>query len=209
MAQMQLEAEMDLGGVNMGGMSREMFLMKSLDWELLPPDLEGVDGKLRRHVLKYFKDPVKLQLQRKVGKFGCIAIGQTAAGQKLRAYWRQQPPGSKTNLKTSEFLEASYDKAVQSRLNMIEFEVQLPPMKKSKKLPSVVYSVAVEGGSMNHKSVIARGAGRVKIYPQGRGSEPVDAGIGNIGLSIRPGLVDPGWAKGRKIFRKGRPTGTI
>ena len=208
MAQMQVQAEMELDA-DMGGMSREMFLMKDLDWELLPPDLEGVDGRIRKHVMKYFKDPVKLNLQRKQGKFGLLAIGKTSNGKKLRAYWRQQPPGTGVKLKSSELLEAPYDKAVRSRLNMVEFEVQLPPMKKFKKLTSIVYSIAVEGGSMNQKSIVPRGAGSVRVYPHGRGSEPVEGGIGNIGLCIRPGLVDPAWAKGRAVFRKGRPTGVL
>lgn len=137
------------------------------------------------------------------------AIGMTESGQKLRAYWRQCPPGTTDKLKAAELLEAPYDSAVRSRLAMVEFEVQLPPMKKSKKLPSVVYSVAIEPGSMNPKAIIPRGAGKIRIYPEGRGSEPVDAGPGNIGLSMRAGLVDPSWAKGKPVFRKGRPVGLI
>lgn len=175
----------------------------------LPPDLEGVSGSLRNHILKYLKDPVKLSLQRKQGKYGMRAIGKTEAGQKLRAYWRQCPPGTTDKLTATELLEAPYDSAARSRLSMVEFEVQLPPMKKSKKLPSVVYSVAIEPGSMNPKAIIPRGAGKIRIYPEGRGSESVEAGPGNIGLSMRAGLVDPSWAKGRIVFRKGRSAGVV
>ena len=107
-------------------------------------------------------------------------------------------------------MEASYDSAVRSRLTTVEFEVVLPPMaKKSKKLPTVVYTIAVEPGSMNPKAIVPRGAGKIKIYPEGRSSEPIEAGPGNIGLSMRAGLVDPAWAKGKAVFRKGRPAGVI
>ena len=210
-ARAMVRSEMDLDGNDIAsGMSREMFLMKDKQWELLPPtDLEGVSLPIKRHVLKYLKDPVTLSLQRKQGKYGMRAIGKTESGQKLRAYWRQCPPGTTSKLKSSEFLDAPYDAAVRSRLPMVEFEVQLPPMKKSKKLPSVVYSIAIESGSMNPKAIIPRGAGTIRIYPEGRESPPIEAGAGNIGLSIRAGIVDPGWAKGRAVFRKGRPAGVI
>ncbi|CAB9505846.1 expressed unknown protein [Seminavis robusta] len=208
-ARAQVQAEMELDGVDLGGMSREMFLMKDKNWELLPPDLEGVSGSMKRHILKYFKDPVKLSLQKKTGKYGRRAIAKTEAGQKLRAYWRESPPGTIERFKPSELLDVPYDDAVRSRLSMVEFEVQLPPRPKSKKLPSVVYSVAIESGSMNPKCIVPRGAGRIRVYPEGRSGKPIDAGPGNFGLSIRSGLVDPGWARGRPAFRKGRPTGLI
>jgi len=200
---------MELDG-DASGMSREMFLMKDKQWELLPPtDMEGISGSVRRHVLKYLKDPVKLSLQKKQGKYGMRAIGKTESGQKLRAYWRQCPPGTIQRLTPSEFLKVSYDAAVRSRLSMVEFEVQLPPMKRSKKLTSVVYSIAIEPGTMNPKAIIPRGAGKIRIYPEGRECKPVEAGSGNIGLSMRSGLVDPSWAKGRPVFRKGRPAGVL
>jgi hypothetical protein len=175
----------------------------------LPPDLEGVSGSLKRHVLKYMKDPLTLSLQKKTGKYGMRAIAKTESGQKLRAYWRESPPGTEGSLLPSDFMEVSYDRAVRSRLSVVEFEVQLPPRGKSKKLPSVVYSIAIESGSMNPKSIVPRGAGKVKVYPEGRGSSPIEAGTGNIGLKMRAGLVDHGWAKGRSIFRRGRPVGII
>ena len=149
-------------------------------------------------------------LQQKQGKYGMRAVGIMDNGQKLRAFWRESPPGLTKQLAASDFLEASYDDAARSRLSVVEFEIQLPPVdKKSKKLPSVVYSVAVENGSMNPKAIIPRGAGRIKVYPQGRESEPIEAGTASVGLSMRSGLVDPSWAKGRMAFRRGRSTGVI
>ena len=206
----QVRYEMELGeGEGLSGMSREMYLMKDKQWELLPSDLKGVSGRVRRHVLKYMKDPVELSLQKKKGKYGMRAIGKTQSGQKLRAYWRQCPPGVSEKLTSSQLLEAPYDAAVRSRLAMVEFEVQLPPMKGSKKLPSVVYSVAIEPGTMNPKAIVPRGAGKIRIFPEGRDSTPIEAGTGNIGLRMRAGLVDPAWAKGKAIFRKGRPAGLM
>ena len=206
----QVRAEMAIDeGEGLSGMSREMFLMKDKRWEILPSELKGVKSSVRRHVLKYLKDPVELSQKKKKGKYGMRAIGKTQAGQKLRAYWRQCPPGVIEKLTSSELLEAPYDEAVRSRLAMVEFEVQLPPMRGSKKLPSVVYSVAIEPGTMNPKAIIPRGAGKIRIYPEGRDSTPIEAGTGNIGLSMKPGLVDPQWAKGRPVFRKGRSVGML
>lgn len=176
----------------------------------LPPDLTGVNSKLRGHILKYLKDPMKLRLQKKQGKYGMLATGYGPSGQKLRAYWRESPSAGADRLRSSDLLDASYDSAVRSRLSMVEFEVVLPPMgRNSKKLPTVVYSIAIEPGSMNPKAIIPRGAGKIKIYPEGRSGEPMEAGPGNIGLSMRSGLVDPSWAKGKPVFRKGRSVGVI
>ena len=131
----QVRSEMALeDGQGLSGMSREMFLMKDKQWELLPSELKGVDTSVRRHILKYMKDPVELSLQKKKGKYGMRAIGKTQSGQKLRAYWRQSPPAVIEKVTSSQLLEAPYDAAVRSRLAMVEFEVQLPPMKGKKKL---------------------------------------------------------------------------
>lgn len=207
-AKAQIQAEMELDG-DLGGLSREMFLMKEKKWELLPPILDSLSTNLREHVLEYLNDPVKLSLQTKKGKYGMRAIGKTCSGQKLRAYWRESLPTRAIKVGASDLLEAPYDAACRSRLSMVEFEVQLPPMKKGTGLPSVVYCIAVEPGSMNPKAIVPRGAGKIKIYPEGRESKALEAGPGNIGLSMRAGLVDPVWAKGKSIFRKGRPAGVI
>jgi hypothetical protein len=194
----------------LSGMTREMFLMQDVEWELEPPVLEGVDRKLQRHIQKYLANPVQLKLHKKKGKYGMRAIGKMSDGKKLRAFWRQGSAAAH-QLKTSEFLEASYDEAVRSRLFTVEFEILLPPLTKgSNALPSVVYQIPVEPGSMNAKSMVPRGAGKVKVYPVGHDAGPaVDAGKGNVGISMRAGLVDPGWAKGRAVFRPGRSLGLL
>jgi hypothetical protein len=195
------------------GMSREMFLMQEINWELQPADFKAIkDGKLRRHLQTYMNEPIKLKLSRRKGKYGLRAMGQLSSGKKLRAYWRQA--AQNTQLKASDFLDVSYDEAVKSRLSMLEFEVQLPPVdKKSKKLPSVIYSVPFEPGTMNAKAIVPRGAGTVKVLPVGREADGVtptlNVGKGHVSLPMRAGIVDSGWARGRAIFRKGRPTGVV
>jgi hypothetical protein len=196
---------------SLSGLTREMFLMQNVDWELEPPSLEHIlDPKLKKHIRRYMNQPIQLKLMRKKGRYGLRAVGYLNDGKMLRAFWREGTSGIRT-LKSTEFLEVPYDEAVRSRLFNVEFEVQLPPMKKgSKDLPSVVYQIPMEAGSMNPKAMVPRGAGKVVVYPTGHEkSVAFEAGRGYIGISMRAGLIDPSWAKGRAIFRKGRSTGLI
>lgn len=191
------------------GMTREMFLMKEIDWELHLAEFSKIkDGKLRRHIESFLKEPVTLKLSTRKGKYGLRAMGQLPSGKRLRAFWRQTGGGA---LPKGDFLSASYDDAVRTRLSMLEFEVQLPPLGKKKGLPSVIYSVAVEPGTMNAKAIVPRGAGVVKVLPKGRNDEKEEISLGKsmVSLPMRAGIVDPGWAKGRAVFRNGRSTGSI
>jgi hypothetical protein len=194
------------------GMSREMFLMKSIDWELHPTDFSGIkDSRLRHHVETFFKQPVVMKLSPRNGKHGLRAMGLSHSGKRLRGFWRQV---GGLPLKSSDFLTASYDDAVRTRLSVLEFEVQLPPLdKKANSLPSVIYSVAVEPGSMNAKSIVPRGACRVRILPNGHNPSGADEilhlGKAHVSLPMKSGIVDPGWARGRMVFRKGRSTGMV
>jgi hypothetical protein len=194
----------------LSGMTREMFLMQDINWELQPPILSAaLESKMRSHIRKYLSKPVQLKLLKKQGKYGLRAVGVTGNGQKLRAFWRQGVAG-KDRAKASDFLEVSYDTAVRSRLFTVEFEVQLPPLPGSKELPSVVFQIPVEPGNMNPKAMVARGAGTVRVYPAGRSEEPLDdVGICRAGAAMRAGLVDRGWAKGLTVFRKGRSVGIV
>jgi hypothetical protein len=195
------------------GMTREMFLMKEIDWELQPVDFKNVrNAKMRRHLESFFNQPVKLKLSTRKGKYGLRAVAQLQSGKRLRAFWRQV--GGAPRLKTSDFLAVSYEDAIRARLSVVEFEVQLPPPdKKSKTLPSVVFTVSVEPGTMNAKAIIPRGAGTVRVLPDGHSvgetAPTLQAGKVYVSLPMRAGLVDPSWAKGRAVFRKGRPTGTV
>jgi len=191
----------------MQGMTREMFLMQDQEWELQPPQLEMENPALQHHIQKYLKKPLQLRLMKRKGKYGLRAVGRMQDGKKVRAFWRQ---GVAKQIKASDFLEVPYDEAVRSRLFLVEFEVQLPG--KNKKSPvSVVYQVPLESGTMNPKAMVPRGTAHVRVYPDGNTKDDcLEAGKCNVGVvSMRPGLVDPSWAKGRPVFRKGRPAGII
>jgi len=57
---------------------------------------------------------------------------------------------------------------------------------------------------------VPRGAGKLKVYPLGHDKgECIDAGKCNVALPMRGGIVDPSWARGRKVFRQGRSTGLV
>jgi hypothetical protein len=197
---------------SMSGMTREMFLMHDVKWELQPPKIEEekLCSKVRAHINKYLNSPVQMQLLKKRGKFGLKAFGVMKDGKKLRAFWR---PSMADRLKSTDLLEASYDEAVRSRLFVVEFEVQLPPMKGTRQLPSVVYQIPLENGSMNPKSMVPRSSGTVKVFPEGRKEGDKDSGLFvgncNVSASMRNGIVDPGWAKGKIAFRKGRSKGFL
>ena len=240
-------------------MTREMFLMQDLMWQIQPPIVplqlrETIPNPiLRKHIQKYINtnQPIDIRLLKKRGKFGLRAVGRTADGKKLRAFWRQSvvppigPPPSPSSqqggisTKTTtmvgtpqrgiDFLKASYDDACRTRLFTVEFELQLPPVSKKDKnvvLPSIIYQVSLEPGSMNPKALVPRSAGRIFIYPTGRtpttsSSRPsgmrtnmkydkIEVGKAYISAApMKPGIVDPSWAKGRPIFRKGRNSGLM
>jgi hypothetical protein len=203
------------------GMTREMFLMQDMRWELEPPSMtdavssssQKIDSKVKRHIQKYLGAPVELKLQSRKGQYGLRAVGLMENGKKLRGFWRQGVTGQSTTVrpKAKDFLQCSYDDAVRSRLFVVEFEMQLPPIGKDKALPSVVYQVALEPGSMNPKAMVPRGAGKVLVYPSGHGpgNACIEAGTCNVGVSMKAGLIDPNWARGRPFFRKGRSPGLI
>jgi hypothetical protein len=205
-AKMKLD---DAGAAN--GLSREMFLMRDKQWEIQPADFSPVKNRtLRRHCVRYLNKPVRMKLSGKRGKYGLKAQGTLPNGKRLRAFWREAPPTSEG----IDFLKNKYDDAVRRRLTTIEFEVQLPPTdKKSKVLPSVIYSVAVEAGSMNPKIMVPRGSGSVRILPKGHvdGGKALSLEVGKafVTVPMRNGVVDHGWARGRTIFRKGRTVGIV
>jgi hypothetical protein len=253
-------------------MTREMFLMQDLLWQIQPPILpfnlkqHVPDPIVRRHIQQYmsYNKPIDVRLLKKRGRYGLRAVGRTANGKTVRAFWRQTvlpppgpvgppvlptasstttsppPPPQQQQQRGIDFLKASYDDACRSRLFTVEFELQLPPVKASRKnkgkrmhrssnsnnaaiLPSIVYQVALEPGSMNPKAIVPRTASRVYIYPTGRqttstetpnpvSKQPDRIEIGKAYVSataIKPGIVDPSWAKGRPIFRKGRNSGLM
>jgi hypothetical protein len=195
-------------------MTREMFLMQDLPWQIQAADdcyRRIRDPALRRHVQKYVggKQSVDLRLLKKRGPFGLRAVGRTNAGTKLRAFWR---PAVVENRGGIDFLQASYNDACRSRLFTVEFELQLPPLsvKQKSALPSLIYQVSVEPGSMNPKALVPRSAARVFLYPPGGRKERIALGSAYVSAApVKPGLIDPSWAKGRPIFRRGRNSGLM
>jgi len=100
--------------------------------------------------------------------------------------------------------------------------------------PSLVYQVPIIGGVVNPLGMVAQGRATVALYPRGRSLSATAAGGGRGGpraarkaqpdappdeaiplgmvdfhLPIGSGLVDPGWAKGKRVFWKGRSVGVI
>lgn len=235
-AENRAEVELDEDD-SLSGMTREMFLMQDVQWELQPPCKIEMGALLKKcknkkvanQVQDYLQEPIRLRLLRRNGKYGLRAIGTTPSGKKIRAFWRQANPavafgggGSSSvgrRLKAADFLEVSYDEAVRSRLFVVDFELQLPRKKTTKKSsksssePSIVYQVPVEVGSMNPKAMVARGEAKVKVFPvREKGQTDNDAipvGTAKVGLFMKPGLVDPNWARGRNILRLGRSTGFV
>jgi hypothetical protein len=242
-AENRAEVEIEDEDSGLSGMTREMFLMQNVQWELQPPcKLENlgalkhtnIDNKraVAKQVQEYLQEPIRLRLLRRNGKYGLKAIGTTPSGKKIRAFWRQASPsvafgsrprtiGGTTRLKAADFLEVSYDDAVRSRLFVVDFELQLPRNKNTSNSPppSIVYQVPIEVGGMNPKAMVARGEAKVKVFPvrEKKGGQTTDVaadasiaiGTAKVGLTMKPGIVDPNWARGRTILRCGRSTGFV
>ncbi len=101
--------------------------------------------------------------------------------------------------------------------------------------PSIVYRVPIQTGHVNPMGMVSKSRATVTLYPYGRtlatsspssnaaaaaaasssreggrkGDLAIPLGLTNIHLPLGRGLVDPSWAKGRKLFWKGRSVGLI
>ena len=91
--------------------------------------------------------------------------------------------------------------------------------------PLIIYSVPVGIGTMNPKSRVTQSNGVVMIYPKGRkkneesstdndgggggGGGGIVVGSTNLHLHSGPGVIDWTWAKGKKVFWKGRSVGQV
>ena len=215
------EAGLDNNPNSPVGMPREMFVLTELDLEVSPPTNLTIPSNraLTRHLHKHLDQPLKLQLEQRKGGIGYRAFGVLPNGKRLRGSWRRGEAPQK--LLNSDFLTVSYDEAVRSRLLFLEIEMALPRLSKrqqqqqaskARRPPRVLYQLAVEGGVMIPKAVLPRGDAAVQVlYSDAKDStEPLaPPTAAKLGLRMKPGLVDPGWARGRTILRKGRSAGVI
>ena len=112
----------------------------------------------------------------------------------------------------------------------VELEVLLPRNNKNGGAfggppASLVYRVPINKGQVNPFGMVSKSRATVTLYPKGRtlaaanasgrdaSSAPRDfaipLGLTSVNLPLGPGLVDPSWAKGRKVFWKGRSLGLV
>lgn len=106
----------------------------------------------------------------------------------------------------------------------VELEVLLPKNKAGPP-PSLVYRVPITNGSVNPFGVVSKSRATVMLYPKGRtlannaggGANEaasskevaIPVGLANVHVPLGPGLVDPSWARGKKLFWKGRSVGLL
>jgi len=128
-------------------------------------------------------------------------------------------------------LEDSYEDCLKRLYGKyVELEVLLPRNSKKGGIlggppASLVYRVPISKGQVNPFGMVSKSRATVTLYPKGRtlaaanasgrdaSSAPRDLaiplGLTNVHLPTGPGLVDPTWAKGRKVFWKGRSVGLV
>lgn len=228
-------------------MTREMSLIQDLPWTLPKTSLkpyigfestqsDAKDGgvkltkQMAKHIEKYTnKHPLTLTLSSKRGKYGLLAGAVLPNGTKLRGYWREatdkestRTPQMSSSSSSSMFQklkngELPYDDAVRSRLFTVEFELQLPPLVRGGPLPSVLYQIPLEKGSLNPKAYTPRydHGNRLVLLPQGRpdgssvATKPIQIDCGKLqhtlpihchGTTPKGGIIDPSWSKGKAIF---------
>lgn len=167
---------------------------------------------MKRHLQKFLSKPLTFKLSNSQapqrGGNAYWAMAKTASGIKLRGYWKRG--GDSETLKSREMLEITYDEALRRRGSagsQVDFEVQLPPLKGF--LPSVVYSVVLGTGSQSQDASVSKTISIVKIHPKGLQAKGFILGKTHVCTPMRSGIVDPGWAKGRTIFRQGRSVGHV
>jgi hypothetical protein len=202
----------------LGGMSPEMLVLKNQEWELggVRQQLNVITDKdLRKHVQQFIAKPALIKgtgvAVRTASNVGYKAVAKTAQNKKLRAVWKQ---GTVTNRVTSrDLLSVSYDDAIRRRTGAthVQWELILPPVPGSRTLPSVVYTVPIQLGSVNPEAVVVSSEGSVVLYPNGSKDKAnkIELGTVSVTMAMKAGLVDPSWARGRTIFRKGRSVGFV
>mmetsp|Transcript_3708 Transcript_3708/g.5449 ORF Transcript_3708/g.5449 Transcript_3708/m.5449 type:complete len:246 (+) Transcript_3708:71-808(+) len=198
------------------GMTQELHSVQKYDWQIDSFDLSSIeDTKLRTHISKILKDkPVLFRPQSqsvKAGGFRAVAL--TGEGKKLRGLWSGGTIGDDPTVSGDAYTEVDYDTAVRCRgeAHLASFSLLLPPAEGRKERATLEYTVPMGMGNLNPEAVIVRGPAQVKLYPDGNRitGKGIKVGTAKIGFPMRPGLVDPAWAKGRQFFRRGRSVGQV
>ena len=165
----------------------------------------------------------------KVG-LGLPLISPTA--KRIRATWTTTGPRVLSPAdQDGACLTLDYDSACLTAHSRLEVEVTLPRMRRTGKNPVVVYNFPISQGNMEGaNNYITASAGSVRIFPTGRTNRRqqekdgfqagkiqseteeeggVEVGRASAHVSAGQGLVDPGWAKGRAVWRQGRKVGNL
>ena len=155
---------------------------------------------------------------------------------RVRAAWSTSGPRmlSVNEQNSQTFLKMDYDAASQTAHSRMEVEITLPRGRKTGKNPTVLYTFPVSEGNLGDGSTyISASSGTVTVFPNGRvkkasdsmnfsggmvarsmEGETEDEGGVDIGKSAAhaaggQGLVDPSWARGRAVWRRGRRVGVM
>lgn len=165
----------------------------------------------------------------KVG-LGLPLISPTA--KRVRATWTTTGPRVLSPAdQDGACLALDYDSACLTAHSRLEVEVTLPKVRRTGKNPVVVYNFPISQGNMEGaNNYITASAGSVRIFPTGRTNRRqqekdgfqagkiqseteeeggVDVGRASAHVGAGQGLVDPGWAKGRAVWRQGRKVGNL
>lgn len=131
-------------------------------------------------------------------------------------------------------LKRLYGKYVELEVLLPKTKKQVMSNNKGGPPPSIVYRVPIQTGHVNPMGMVSKSRATVTLYPYGRtlastgssssntaaaaasrdergggGDLAIPLGLTNVHLPLGPGLVDPSWAKGRKLFWKGRSVGLV
>ena len=169
--------------------------------------------------------------------FGLPLLGPTI--KRVKATWTtvgprmvntssgQVGPGGGGKSTASPLMKLDFDEASLTAHPRMEVEITLPRLRKSGKNPTVLYTFPISEGNLGDGSTyVPASSGTVKVFPNGRVRKEVDpfskdalkeaeevgaidVGKASIHASAGQGLVDPSWARGRAVWRRGRAVGVL
>ena len=178
--------------------------------------------KLSKKMIRNPSGDANVQLYRAQAKLGSLVTKKNFRSVWTVGYGLSNQKISARVSNKDELLQGSYEECI-SRLykDRLELEVMLPRTRemKKKKLPppSVVYSFPMGQGQMSEKGSVSRGRGFVYVFPDGRRKkkasteipQSVQVDTTTLNLHSGPSVIDHAWAKGKKVFWKGRKVGQL